>query len=141
MSNEQQSNLFEAATRRKLRFESTRGNLSVEDLWDLPLTSRDGCDLDSAAKSVNRALKAAGEESFVNTRANPQQRILELKLDIVKHIIAVKIAEDQEKEAAAGRRAERERLVAILESKQEEKMQGMTERQIRARIAELDTKL
>ena len=28
-------NLFEMATRSKLRFPSTKGELSVEDLWDL----------------------------------------------------------------------------------------------------------
>ena len=28
-------NLFEMATRNKMRFSSTKGELSVEDLWDL----------------------------------------------------------------------------------------------------------
>lgn len=31
--------IFEQASRQKLRFETSAGKLSIEDLWDLPLTS------------------------------------------------------------------------------------------------------
>ena len=49
--------MFERAAKRKLRFTSSKGSLSVEDLYDLSLTS-----LDSIAKGVNRQLKAEAEE-------------------------------------------------------------------------------
>ena len=64
-------NLFMQATREKFRFESSKGDLSVEQLWDLPLTSRTGFDLDTVAKAVNADLKASNEESFVNASNNP----------------------------------------------------------------------
>jgi hypothetical protein len=35
-------NIFEQATRAKIRFSTPVGMLSVEDLWDLPLTSTQG---------------------------------------------------------------------------------------------------
>ena len=35
-------NIFEYATRAKLRFASSRGDLTVEQLWDVPLRSTDG---------------------------------------------------------------------------------------------------
>jgi hypothetical protein len=50
-------NIFEQATRRAIRFESAKGDLSVEQLWDLPLQSRNQFDLDTVAKTVNRQLK------------------------------------------------------------------------------------
>lgn len=132
------TNIFEQATRAQVRFPSGKGLLTVEDLWELPLTSKNGTDLDNTAKLVNSRLKASQEESFVKPKSNPERASLELQLEIVKHIIAVRLREDQERLARAGRRAEKDRLVAILETKQIEKMQGMTEEQIQARIAELE---
>ena len=73
-------NLFLQATREKFRFESPKGDLSVEQLWDLPLTSRTGFDLDTVAKTVNADLKASNEESFVNVNNNPAVSRLQAKL-------------------------------------------------------------
>lgn len=131
-------NIFEQATRTALRFPSVRGVITTEDLWGMPLTSKNGFDLDSTAKSVNGSLKESQEESFVSTTSNPERAGLELRLEILKHIIAVKLRENEEKLARAGRKAEKDRLVAILETKQVEKMQGMSIEEINARIAELD---
>jgi len=132
------TDLFERATRLKLRFPTLRGVVSVEDLWEMPLTSKTGFDLDSTAKAVNAQLKSAQEDSFVVTRANPQRTGLELQMEIIKHVIAVLLRESEEKLARAGRKAEKERLLSILESKQVEKMQGMSEEELKARIAELE---
>ena len=84
-------NLFLQATREKFRFESPKGDLSVEQLWDLPLTSRTGFDLDTVAKAVNADLKASNEESFVNVNNNPAVSRLQAKLEVVKAIIEVKL--------------------------------------------------
>jgi hypothetical protein len=130
--------LFEKASRLKLRFPTQKGELTVEDLWDMPLQSKNGFDLDTTAKTVNRELKAMAEESFVETRANPAKSAMELRLDIVKHVIVTKQKENQENLARAGKKAERERLLAALEDKQAQKLSGMSEEEIKARIAEID---
>jgi hypothetical protein len=131
--------IFEQATRQKLRFPSDRGPLCAEDLYDMALTSRNGFDLDSVAKAINRDLKAEDEESFVEEKANSRRAALALQLDIVKHVIATKKQENQDRLARAGRAAERARLIEILEKKQDEARLGMSEEEIRARIAELET--
>ncbi len=130
--------IFEKASRIKLRFTTNRGELTVEDLWGMHLTSKSGFDLDTIAKDVNRELKALGEESFVETKVNPAKEATELRLDILKYVIAAKQRENQEAQARAGRKAERERLMAALENKQQQELSGMTAEQIQARIAELD---
>lgn len=44
--------MFEKASRMKLRFNTQRGVLSVEDLWDLPLIQ-----LDNIAIALNKKLQ------------------------------------------------------------------------------------
>jgi hypothetical protein len=138
MNNANNANMFEQASRQKLRFATAKGDLSVEDLWDLPLMARNGFDLNTTAKTINRELKAAEEEDFVDSRPNPARAAHELRLEIVKYIISVKQRENQEALARQGKAAERARLVAALESKEQQELSGMSSDQIRARIAELD---
>lgn len=131
------TNIFETATREKFRFASNKGMINVEALWDMPLTSRSGFDLDNVAKAVNAELKANTEESFVTTTTNPAKATLELKLEIVKHIIAAKQAENEAVKTAAAKRAEKQKLLEILEKKKDASLENLTEEQIAARLAAL----
>lgn len=130
-------NIFEQATRQKIRFPSAKGELTTEQLWELPLTSKTGFDLDTVAREVNRDLKETAEESFVSTRANPARAHLELKLELVKHVIAVKITEADAREKAASRTQERQRLQEILARKQDAELEGLSVEDIQKRLAEL----
>ena len=130
--------LFEQASRQKLRFKSVKGSISVEDLWDLPLTSKAGFDLDTVAKAVNADLKDAAEESFIATVSNPAKAALELQMEVVKHVIAVRLRENEERRNRDARMEERRRLLQVLETKQDDKMRNMTDAEIQARIAEID---
>ena len=131
-------NLFQLASRQKFRFQSIKGELTTEQLWDLPLTARGGFNLDEVAKQVAAELKAAGEESFVKKNSNPAKAKLEAKLEIVKHVIAAKL-EDAEKAAKASQnQEERQRLLAVLNRKQDAALEELTPEQIQARLAELE---
>lgn len=132
------STMFETATRTKIRFTSTRGELSVENLWDVPLRSRDGFDLDAIAKSANKALKALTEESFVSTERTPAHAKAELTLELVKYVISVKLAEEETAKKRAENKVEREKLLAILAEKQAGKLSELSEREIQKRINALD---
>lgn len=130
-------NNFETASRLKLRFPSIKGDLTAEQLWDLPLQSKSGFDLDSVARAVNSQLKAVTEESFVATSTSPAKALHELQLDIVKHVIGVRLAENEAARLKAARAEELKKLTDILADKQDEALKGMTPEQIKARIAEL----
>lgn len=130
-------NIFEQASRETLRFESAKGLLTVEHLWHLPLTSVKSVSLDSLAIATNRAIKEIGEESFVDTRPNPQLRNLKLQLDILKHIIDVKQAENAVKADAVKRATEIAQIEEALSSKREDALKGMTAEQLEAKLKEL----
>ena len=131
-------NLFLQATREKFRFESSKGDLSVEQLWDLPLTSRTGFDLDTVAKAVNANLKSSNEESFVNVSNNPAVSRLQAQLEVVKAIIEVKLAQAEAAKKRAEKAAERQRLMEVLHSKKDQELQGLSVEEIERRLSQLD---
>jgi hypothetical protein len=130
-------NMFEQASRKKLRFSSPKGDLTTEQLWDLPLTSTNAFNLDQIARGVNSELKGVTEESFVAIKPDPRKPDLELKLEILKHIIAVKLKAQHDAAAAAERSAELKKLTEVLASKEEAALSSMSKDDILKRIAEL----
>lgn len=131
-------NIFETATRNAYRFPSNRGQLTTEDLWSLPLTSKSGFDLDNVAKAVNEALQAASTTSFVSTEADPRKGVLETQLEIVKHIIAIRLEENAAARTQAARKAEKEKLLDILASKEDGALLELSAEELREKINALD---
>lgn len=131
-------NIFEFATRQKLRFSSSKGDLSVEQLWDLPMKSNTGkLDLNGIAIGIARQLRDSTELSFVEDRPDPAKRELEIKLELVKHIIATKQADSAailDAKKIADRKA---RLTEALDAKQNEALASMSEEDIRKELASL----
>lgn len=110
--------LFEQACREKMRFSSSKGQLSIEDLWDLKLE-----DLDRLAKVLNKGLKESEEESFIKTRTKANKS-MEMAFEIVKHIIKVKLDEAEEKKVRAERTAKRAQIAELIEKKQMQSLEG-----------------
>jgi hypothetical protein len=130
------STMFEQASRLKLRFDSTRGQLSVEDLWDIPLTSPSGnrTNLDSIAVDLHRQTRdAADTVSFVNpSTENPNAAITQLKFEIVKHVIGVRVAERDTLRDAADRREKKQRLLELIARKEDEALGEKSVDELRA---------
>ena len=124
-------NIFEEATRAKLRFKTTSGNATVEDLWDLSLTK-----LDAVAKHYNKQVKESGEESFITTTSKTNT-IAKLKFDIVLHVINVKIAERDEAKQAADKKAQKEKIMRLITDKQDEELKGKTIDELQKELAAL----
>lgn len=130
-------NIFEYATRNKLRFASSRGELSVEQLWDVPLRGGGDFNLNAVAKAANKALKDVSEESFVETTKTPEHTRRETALEVVKYVIDAKLAEEEAAKKRAANKLEREKLLAILAEKQDGKLSELSEKELQRRIAAL----
>lgn len=128
--------LFLMAARNKFRFSSSKGDLTAEQLWDLPLSSKSGFDLDSVAKSLNAELKSLAEESFVKT-VSPKKGELEAKFELVKQIIATRIQENEAANAAIIRKEKLRKLEELLDKKREAALGSLSEEELQAQIAAL----
>lgn len=133
-------NIFEQAVRRKLRFESSIGFLSVEDVYGLDLTAKKSTqvDLNQIAVLADAKLTSLTAKSFVDDGEPTQaKRDAQLALDVVKHIIAIKKAEKAATIKAAADKAELETLTSALEHAQGQALKGMTVEELQAKIQAL----
>lgn len=129
------SEMFEQASRMKVRYESPRGLLSVEDLWDLPLTSPSGnrANLDAIAIALHCETRDASDTvSFVSPAVTTSTAELNLKFEIIKHIIRVRVAERDEAKAAADRREKKQRLLELIAKKQDQELEGKSIDELRS---------
>jgi hypothetical protein len=129
MSIEQQ---FIAAGRAKLRFSTTQGSLPIEDLWDMSLAT-----LDTIAKHVNKLLRDEGEESFLPSTSNKPASLNDLRLEILKHIIDVKVQEDENRKLRAERMAKINQLQELIAQKAVEELEGKSVKELTKEIDKL----
>lgn len=131
-------NIFEAAARQKLRFETDKGLLSIEDLWDLPLSSSSGkvC-LDDIAVGLHNQLQATSNVlSFVDNNAT-QDPTIKLRFDLVKHVIDQRKLENSEAIIAKARAQTKQQILAALARKRESAVEQMSEEELLKKLAEL----
>jgi hypothetical protein len=130
-------NIFEQATRAKIRFSTPVGMLSVEDLWDLPLTStRARANLDDVARLLDAELKSTSSVSFVNDVSEVNAKT-KLMFDVVIHVINTKIAEAKAAKSAADVREKKQKIMAIIEQKQEESLSAASIDDLQQMLASL----
>jgi hypothetical protein len=131
-------NIFEYATRSKLRFASIRGELTVEQLWDVPLRARDDFNLNAIAKGVSKLNKEVSEENFVETVRTAVHTRCAMALEIVKHVIETKLGEEKAAKDRAAKKQEKEQLLTILAEKQAGKLSELSVEDLQKRIAALE---
>lgn len=124
-------NIFEYATREALRF-PYKGMQSVEDLWKLSLT-----ELDSIYKTLNKQIKQSEEESLLDEK-NDVDEVLEVQIAIIKHIVKVKKEEKVAKEKASAKKAQKQKIMSIIATKENEALQNSSIDDLKKMLDELD---
>nr|DAE32377.1 MAG TPA: hypothetical protein [virus sp. ctviY17] len=123
--------LFEMATRSKLRFPSTKGELSVEDLWDLS-----DKDLDVVYKNLKDQEVRSSEESLLDD-ANVDPK-LTAAIGIVKYIFTTKRNERLAEKERINKKLTQRKYIDALSKKQDEAIEKMSEAELRAMIDSLE---
>lgn len=126
--------IYLKASRLKLRFNTRIGALSVEDLWDLPLTTTVSTkvSLDGIAMDTFARLDTPVVTSFVASgpKVTPEREADELRLEILKDIIRIKQEENTAKLAAADKAQQKRKLLDLLAKRQEERLGNLSEEDI-----------
>lgn len=124
-------NLFEMATRKKFRFSSTKGELSVEDLWDLS-----DKDLDIVYKNLKSQEAKSSEESLLDD-ANVDPN-LTAAIGIVRYIFTTKRNEKLAEKERINKKLTQKKYIDALSKKQDEAIEKMSEAELRAMIDSLE---
>lgn len=124
-------NLFEMATRNKMRFPSTKGELSVEDLWDLS-----DKDLDVVYKNLKDQEVKSSEESLLDD-ANVDPK-LTAAIGIVRYIFTTKHKEKLAEKERINKKLKQKKYIDALSKKQDEAIEKMSEAELRAMIDSLE---
>ena len=126
-----EKNLFEIATRNRYRF-NYKGVMTVEDLWSLRVE-----DLDAIFKMLNRQKKTADEDSLLATKSAEDQDLAN-KIEIVRYIVSVKLAEAAERVSAAEKKAQRDKIMEIVAKKKDKALEDMGIEDLMKKLEELN---
>jgi CHASE3 domain sensor protein len=125
------ANMFEVAVRTKMRF-TFKGVISVEDLWDLSVEN-----LDAIFKTLNSQLKQVKEESLLSTKTK-EDKELDVKIEIVKYIVNVKLEERDKQQKAKEQKEKKQKILELISNKQDEALQNKSVEELQAMLNELD---
>jgi len=104
--------MYKEASKQRLRIATSKGLLSVEQLWDLPVD-----DLDSLAVSLNEAYNSSKGKSFI-TKRTTKDKFIKLQLDITLDILLTKVAEQEIKTQQREDKLHNEKIFSIIAEKQ-----------------------
>ena len=124
-------NIWIEALKKKYRFEF-KGLINLEDLFDLRLV-----DLDYIYKNLKRDENDLQVESLLDASKNPLKRELEIKINIVKSIFEMKEAEIEKTKIALANKAQRDKILAIIENKQDQELSEKSIEELRKIYDEL----
>ena len=125
-----EKNLFELATRYKYRF-PYRGQITIEDLWDLRLA-----DLDSVFKTLNAEVKKASEESLLKLKTKEDEELSD-KIEIVRYIVSAKLEEQKIRENEKTNKEMKQKLLAIKARREEAALENISDEELDNMIKEL----
>lgn len=129
--------MYKKAAQLKVRFSTAKGELTVEDLFDLPLSSGVGRpNLNDIAKALHKRLKDSDDVDFVDT-VKRSDTLDQLKFDLVRDVIAVRVAERDAADIAAARKEEKQKIMALIEKKKDEALSGTSLEELEARLKAL----
>ena len=120
--------MYKKASRLKLRFQTSKGLLTVEQLWGLTQT-----ELKNVIIALHSAIKKEAEADldFLETDTVVEESEDKLRYEIAVDIYKTKQAEAREAHEEAEKRAYNKHIDELIAEKQEESLRSMTIEQLK----------
>lgn len=136
------NDLFLQASKCKLRIQTSKWQVTVEDLQDLPLTGAVSngfnANLNAIALSLDKVLREAPSKSLADDKpTSVADTKLKLAFDIVLVIIAAKKDEVNKAAILRDKAAKRGKLLEILSKKEDQSLEASSTEDIKKMLEEL----
>lgn len=112
--------MYKKASKLGLRINTSKGPLSVEQLWTLSVS-----DLDTLAVSLEELVTISGKKSFLAKKSN-EDTITKLKFDIVLDILTTKLDEAATAADAKAVKEHNKRILELMAKKKDESLEAMS---------------
>lgn len=109
---------FKLASQQKLRFQTNKGQLSTEQLWDLSLD-----ELNDLAVSLDADYNESGKKSFLVAKT-AKDKTLKLKFDVVLDVLNTKAEAIQAASDAQAVREHNKKIIALIQEKKDDSLKG-----------------
>lgn len=131
------NDIFLRASRARLRFQSANGNLTVEDLWEIPLTTSSSNK--ASIENIGAGLLEKQSKYKQNSILGPatrsaEQETVDLAVEVLRTVAQIRQAEINAKTLAAAKASEAAKLKQRIE---ELEFSSATPDELRARLAAL----
>lgn len=122
--------VYKEAVKQRVRFNTSKGPLTTEQLWDLTLA-----ELDALAVKLEKDYESSKGKSFL-AKKTVKDKSLKLQFDVVLDVLETK---NEELEIANKRRETKERnqkILGIIQKKKDEALEGKTLSQLEKMLEE-----
>lgn len=114
--------MYKQASKMGLRFQTSAGPLTVEQLWQLPLSS-----LTNAIKAAKKVLVKDNDDDLSFLEDNKTVNAVDqLRFDILKDVYVTKKAEAEALRTAADTKAHNQKILALIAEKKEDSLRNMS---------------
>lgn len=117
-------NIWFQALAKKVRFSTTKGELTTEQLLGLSVTQSNLEFLDGIYADLHKIVKESGSVSLIQ-KSKSADDVLELKFALIKEIIEQKLKISDEAEAKKKAKEWNEKIDSLIAAKQEENLKNL----------------
>lgn len=118
--------MYKLASQMKLRFQSTKGELSTEQLWELSLD-----DLDRTIVALDAEVNQSEKKSYLK-KATKKGELAKLKFDIALDVLNTRLEEANALTLAREEKERKDKIFSIIARKKEGQLEEMSIEELEA---------